>query len=119
MPVRVCQKHDAGSWWERERSPGGGSCQRLHHHGCWSLISLAPALEDTGDWHAQHLTESDVEDERVGMEGQDEDEGMQEMQGPPSDGHLEHPLGSHQHSSDEEDEEGQKQSGLERDQAFA
>ena len=69
-----------------------------------------------------HLTESDVEDESVGTEGQDEDEEMQEMQemqGPPSDGHLEHPLGSHQHSSDEEDEEGQKQSGLERDQAFA
>ena len=60
-----------------------------------TITGADPALADMGDLPAQHLTESDVEDESVGTEGQDEDE---EMQAPPSDGHLHHPLGSHQYS---------------------
>jgi hypothetical protein len=60
-----------------------------------TITGADPALADMGDLHAQHLTESDVEDEAVGTDGADEDE---EMQGPPSDGHLHHPLGSHQYS---------------------
>ena len=59
-----------------------------------TITGADPALADMGDLHAQHLTESDVEDESA----QDEDEEMQEMQEPPSDGRLQHPLGSHQYS---------------------
>ena len=59
---------------------------------------LASDVEGMDVLHARHLTESDVEDESVGSEGQLEDEDTQDVQGPPSDGQLEHALLTHQYA---------------------